>query len=66
MVEVVISGQDSYLSFYVKTHCAKKLTTLTDDGQITRLSKFVILTEGYIMITYYSKETIYGSHHSEQ
>ena len=38
LVEKVIWGQDSYLSFYVKTHRDKKLISPTDDEQITSLS----------------------------
>ena len=56
LVETIIWGLDSYLSFYVKTHCDKKLTNLTDDKQITWLSYFIILADGYVMITYYKRQ----------
>ena len=67
LVETVIWGQDSYLSFYVETHRDKKLITLTDDEQITRLSYFKILADAYVMITYYNKQKMDScmSHHSE-
>ena len=67
LVETVIWGQDSYLSFYVKTLRDKKLITLTDDEQITRFSYFKILADGYVIITYYNKRKMDScmSHHSE-
>lgn len=33
-----VSGQDSYLSLYLKPDHDKRLTALTDDEQVTRLS----------------------------
>ena len=67
LAETVIWGQDSHLSSYVKTHRDKKLITLTDNEQITTLSYFKILADGYVMITYYNKQKIDScmSHHSE-
>ena len=57
LVQNIIWWLHSYLSFYVKTYCGKKLTTLTDDKQITWLPYFIILTDGYAMITYYNRQS---------
>ena len=54
-VETFISGQDSYLPFYVKIARDEKLTALTNNEQITRLSWLIIPSDGYVMITYYKK-----------